>query len=133
MSTLYIPPPSKEEMCDQFALWISRLFRVKVTITIDNRRGSTSTVDEDGTGISRNNAATEAEREACAKTCEEQMRQLAGIDSLGAGASRGWIANCADAIRARTAAQSSEGLPDHFAGAGKVIAAPLAHKENEDG
>jgi hypothetical protein len=45
MAHIYIQPPTKEEMVYQFADWFARLFRVKVTVTIDNLCGSSHTVE----------------------------------------------------------------------------------------
>lgn len=44
MAHLFIRPPTKEEVVDQFADWIARLFRVEVTIILDDLSGSRHTV-----------------------------------------------------------------------------------------
>lgn len=43
MATIYIPPPTPEEMLHKYASWIARLFGIKVTVTIDHDNGDTST------------------------------------------------------------------------------------------
>lgn len=45
MTRPYISPPTKEEIVYQFADWIARLFRVRVTITLDDLSGSRNTVE----------------------------------------------------------------------------------------
>jgi len=44
MAHMFIYPPTKEEVVDQFADWIARLFRVEVTIILDDLSGSRHTV-----------------------------------------------------------------------------------------
>ena len=45
MSKPYIQPPSRDEMIYTFAQWISGLFRVRITITVDDLSGDHHTVE----------------------------------------------------------------------------------------
>jgi len=45
MAKLYIQPPSLQEIINQIADWIARIYRVQVTITVDTLCGSRHTIE----------------------------------------------------------------------------------------
>ena len=45
MTYLAIPPPTQDEICSDFAKWISRLYHVNITITIMDATRSVSIIE----------------------------------------------------------------------------------------
>ena len=43
MTTVWIPPPTDDEIMRHTAQWVARLYGVKITFTIEDGRGSVAT------------------------------------------------------------------------------------------
>jgi len=44
MVTVYVPPPSAEEVMDMMARWVARLYGVKVTVKVEGPTGESNTM-----------------------------------------------------------------------------------------